>query len=186
MSSAALLTVDLAMQIDQDRLKNENTNLVAAFREKSRKHQQTQELYDRLKRKEMTAATQSAAYQSVDEVLGSAAGRHGQDHPSGMSQYPNMGRAQGQSQQYQYQGDLNGPAQDYGHGRNNSNGSNGNGKDGVMLPPPRRPAGFGAPGLGSCQSSHSVFLHLRWSNPNTQSSPRIDYPLPAPHPPWPS
>jgi hypothetical protein len=173
------------MQIDQDRLKNENTNLVAAFREKSRKHQQTQELYDRLKRKEMTAATQSAAYQSVDEVLGSVAGRHGQDHPSGMSQYPNMGRAQGQSQQYQYQGDLNGPAQDYGHRRNNSNGSNGNGKDGVMLPPPRRPAGFGAPGLGSCQSSYSVFLHLRWSNPNTRSSPRIDHVFPAPLPPWP-
>jgi E3 ubiquitin-protein ligase CCNP1IP1 len=58
------------MQIEQDRLKQENTSLVAAFREKNRKQQQTQELYDRLKRKEMTAATQSAAFESVDEVLG--------------------------------------------------------------------------------------------------------------------
>jgi len=145
------------MQVDQDRLKSENTNLVAAFREKSRKHQQTQELYDRLKRKEMTAATQSAAYQSVDDVLGSVGGRHGQDQLFGVSQYPNMGRAQGQGQQYQYQGDLNAAAQDYGHGQSNSNGSNGNGKDGAMPPPPRRPAGFRAPGLGSCQSSNCAF-----------------------------
>lgn len=172
------------MQVDQDRLKNENTNLVAAFREKSRKHQQTQELYDRLKRKEMTAATQSAAYQSVDDVLGSVGGRHGQDQPSGMSQYPNMGRAPGQSQQYQYQGDLNGAAQDYGHGRNNSNGSNGNGKDGAMPPPPRRPAGFGAPGLGPCQPSPSVLPRLHSLNTNIDCSPRNDHPLTAPHPPW--
>lgn len=64
-----------AMHIDQEKLKMENANLVQAFREKSRKHQQTQELYDRLKRKEMTAATQSAAFESVDEVLQSATSR---------------------------------------------------------------------------------------------------------------
>ena len=149
------------MQVDQDRLKNENTNLVAAFREKSRKHQQTQELYDRLKRKEMTAATQSAAYQSVDEVLGSVANRHGQEHASGMPQYPNIGRAQGYGQQFQYHGDVGVTEQHYGHDRNNSNGSNGNGKDGMMPPPPppRRPAGFGAPVFGSCLSPP---LHLTW------------------------
>lgn len=64
------------MQMEQDRLKTENHNLVSAFREKSRKHQQTQELYDRLKRKEMTAATQSAAFESVDDVLGNVSSRH--------------------------------------------------------------------------------------------------------------
>lgn len=64
-----------AMHIDQENLKMENANLVQAFRDKSRKHQQTQELYDRLKRKEMTAATQSAAFESVDEVLQSATSR---------------------------------------------------------------------------------------------------------------
>lgn len=69
------------MQVDQDTLKAENAKLAVAFRDKSRKHQQTQELYDRLKRKEMTAATQSAAFDSVDEVLQSVSNRqpsHGQ------------------------------------------------------------------------------------------------------------
>ena len=65
------------MQLDQDRLKTENSGLVAAFREKHRKHQQTQELYDRLKRKEMTAATQSAAIESVDEALGNVISKPG-------------------------------------------------------------------------------------------------------------
>ncbi|KAL8830451.1 MAG: hypothetical protein Q9170_005734 [Blastenia crenularia] len=66
------------LQIDREKLQSENNSLVSAFREKSRKHQQTQELYDRLKRKEMTAATQSAAFESVDEVLGNINGRAGQ------------------------------------------------------------------------------------------------------------
>ena len=65
------------MQIDQDKLRAENKNLVTAFREKSRKNQQTQELYDRLKRKEMRAATQSAAFETVDEVLGNVPSRQG-------------------------------------------------------------------------------------------------------------
>ena len=61
--------------MEQENLKTENTKLAIAFREKSRKHQQTQELYDRLKRKEMTAATQSAAFDSVDEALQSVSNR---------------------------------------------------------------------------------------------------------------
>lgn len=138
------------MQVDQDRLRNENTNLVAAFREKSRKHQQTQELYDRLKRKEMTAATQSAAYQSVDEVLGSVGNRVGSEHPVGMSQYPNTGRAPGQGQPFLYHDNGDNAEQGYNRGHSNSNGSNENGKGGMMPPPPRRPQGFGAPGLGAC------------------------------------
>lgn len=73
--------------MDQDKLRTENTNLVAAFREKSRKHQQTQELYDRLKRKEMTNATQTAAYNSVDEVLGSVSNPQGQNQPNTSHQY---------------------------------------------------------------------------------------------------
>lgn len=58
--------------MEQNQLKVENVNLANAYREKNKKHQHTQDLYDRLKRKEMTAATQSAAYNSVNEVLGSA------------------------------------------------------------------------------------------------------------------
>ena len=63
--------------MEQDNLKTENTKLAIAFRDKSRKHQQTQELYDRLKRKEMTATTQSAAFDSVDEALQSVSNRQG-------------------------------------------------------------------------------------------------------------
>ncbi|MCJ1292257.1 hypothetical protein MMC34_003807 [Xylographa carneopallida] len=63
------------LHMEQENLKTENTKLAIAFREKSRKHQQTQELYDRLKRKEMTAATQSAAFDSVDEALQSVSNR---------------------------------------------------------------------------------------------------------------
>lgn len=65
------------MDLEQESLKVENANLANTLREKSRKHQQTQDLYDRLKRKEMTAATQSAAYESVDEALNYASRRSG-------------------------------------------------------------------------------------------------------------
>ncbi|MCJ1351219.1 MAG: hypothetical protein MMC33_001202 [Icmadophila ericetorum] len=73
-----------AMQIEQDQLKAENINLANIYREKNKKHQHTQELYDRLKRKEMTAVTQSAAYDSANEVLESATRRqsHGRTDPS--------------------------------------------------------------------------------------------------------
>ncbi|MCJ1468026.1 hypothetical protein MMC07_006652 [Pseudocyphellaria aurata] len=121
------------MQIDQDKLKTDNTNLVVAFREKSRKHQQTQELYDRLKRKEMTAATQSAAIDSVDEVLGSISGRSCQDpnQPSLSRQYQASSRPPGHSHSPV---EVHGQQQVYGHGRSGSNGSQG-GK-GLMPPPP--------------------------------------------------
>lgn len=66
---ALLMLMSADMQADHERLQSENSRLVTAFREKSRKHQQTQELYDRLKRREMTAVTQSAASQSVDNIL---------------------------------------------------------------------------------------------------------------------
>ena len=52
------------MKVDQEKLKADNSTLANALREKTRKHQRTQELYDRLKRKDMTAATQHAAYDS--------------------------------------------------------------------------------------------------------------------------
>lgn len=131
------------MQIDQDKLKTENTNLVAVFREKSRKHQQTQELYDRLKRKEMTAATQSAALNSVDEVLGSISSRSCQDpnQPNVSQQYLSVSRPPGQ-QDFSHspvdvhgqQQDVHGQQQVYSHGRSGSNGSQGN--RGLMPPPP--------------------------------------------------
>ncbi|KAI4280726.1 MAG: hypothetical protein L6R38_004229 [Xanthoria sp. 2 TBL-2021] len=125
-----------SLQLDQEKLQAENTNLVQAFREKSRKHQQTQELYDRLKRKEMTAATQSAAFESVDDVLGNVSSRAGHVRAPQQSL---LSKQQGQHETSQYPYD---PSQGFGHQRDGSNGSGGSG--GMMPPPPlRRPGAFG-------------------------------------------
>ena len=139
------------MQVDQDRLKTENANLVTAFREKSRKHQQTQELYDRLKRKEMTAATQSAAYESVDEVLGASI-RQGQDFTGSVPQFRN----QFQHEFPHVSDGLSGGDHIYNSHRDDV--ENGNRKGGMMPPPPpppRRPAGYANPGFTSGKLSHS-------------------------------
>jgi hypothetical protein len=83
------------MQVDQDKLKADNATLAGALREKARKHQQIQELYDRLKRKEMTAATQSAAFDSVDDVLQAAAQASGErGNGQAYGQYSNTHDAQ--------------------------------------------------------------------------------------------
>lgn len=135
------------MQIDQDRLKAENKNLVTAFREKSRKHQQTQELYDRLKRKEMTAATQSAAFESVDEVLGNVPGRQGfasSQHNSGAP------RAHAQQGFQSPRGNRDGIEQFHVRRKSGSNENQGNG---AMMPPPlSRPGGNGSDTFGSGMS----------------------------------
>lgn len=140
------------MQVEQDRLKSENTNLIMAFREKSRKAQQTQELYDRLKRKEMTAATQSAAYETVDEVLGSVP-RHDRDFAGNLAHFPNIGRPQGQQDftQFTQMAGAN-DGLDHGFGRQRDENDGGHRKDGIMMPPPppRRQAGYGNSGIVSC------------------------------------
>ncbi|KAI4254621.1 MAG: hypothetical protein L6R42_007121, partial [Xanthoria sp. 1 TBL-2021] len=96
----------------------------------------TQELYDRLKRKEMTAATQSAAFESVDDVLGNVGSRAGHLRAPQQSL---LSKQQGQHETPQYSYD---PSQGFGHQRD---GSNGNGGSGGMMPPPplRRPGAFG-------------------------------------------
>ena len=112
------------MQMNEDKLKAENAKLGNAFREKSRKHQQTQELYDRLKRKEMTAATQSAAFDSVDEVLQSASSNQGSN---------------GLAQSLQYHGEHSPPKQfSAGHGSGDHHESyhrDGNDASRRMMPP---------------------------------------------------
>lgn len=127
------------MQVDQDRLKVENTNLVAAYRDKSRKNQQTQELYDRLKRKEMTAATQSAAFDSVDEVLGSVSSRQGHGPSATSHVYQPNPKPQGQRDFVRFPVDHNGVEQLHSHQRSGSTGSRGS--EGRM-PPPVRPSGI--------------------------------------------
>ncbi|KAL8705219.1 MAG: hypothetical protein Q9201_001676 [Fulgogasparrea decipioides] len=124
-----------------------NQKISTAFREKSRKHQQTQELYDRLKRKEMTAATQSAAFESVDEVLNHVAGRTGQGRSQQHSFIP---RPHGQRDLSQYHYDS---GQDLGHRREGSNGSGGS--SGMMPPPLRRPTAFGSHLFGMSGSCHT-------------------------------
>lgn len=138
----ALAKPVLVMQVDQDKLKAENSNLVAAFREKNRKHQQTQELYDRLKRKEMTAQTQSAAYESVDEVLGSVSRRRNHDLLAPIEPYQSIPRPQGQRVAPHFPVDHNGVEQLHTHQRSGSNGSRDSG--GRMPPPFRHPAGYGS------------------------------------------
>ena len=131
------------MQIDQDRLKAENKNLVTAYREKSRKHQQTQELYDRLKRKDMAAATQSAAFESVDEVLGNVPGRQGfasSHHNSGAP------RIHAQQDFQSPRGDRAGVEQQHVRRKSDSNENRGHG---TMMPPPlSRPGGTGSNAFG--------------------------------------
>ena len=57
------------MQVDQDSLRHKNEELIQAFREKSRKHLQTQELYDKLKRRAMLGQVQNAASDAVDHTI---------------------------------------------------------------------------------------------------------------------
>lgn len=129
-----VLIASPATQIDQEKLKTENTGLVAAFREKSRKHQQTQELYDRLKRKEMTSATQTAAYNSVDEVLGSISQHQEQKHPSISRQYQiRPGPEESQAVFPEIPADYQEEAQPHSHSTVGSNNSHG---DSRMMPPP--------------------------------------------------
>ena len=118
------------MQLDQDNLKQENTQLATVLREKTRKHQQTQELYDRLKRREMTAATQSAAFESADEVVGNVSSQqrfnNSQHHPTGP-------RSQAQRDLQALQVDHNGVEKVHTHQRSGSGNNHGNG--GIMAPP---------------------------------------------------
>jgi E3 ubiquitin-protein ligase CCNP1IP1 len=57
------------MHVDQDNLRRKNEELAQAFRDKSRKHSQTQELYDKLKRRVMLGQVQNAASDAVDHTI---------------------------------------------------------------------------------------------------------------------
>lgn len=57
------------MNIDHDSLRRKNEELAQAYKEKNRKLLQTQELYDKLKRKAMLGHIQDAASDAVDTTL---------------------------------------------------------------------------------------------------------------------
>jgi E3 ubiquitin-protein ligase CCNP1IP1 len=61
------------MLVDQDNLRRKNEELAQAFRDKSRKHSQTQELYDKLKRRVMLGQVQNAASDAVDHTIHASA-----------------------------------------------------------------------------------------------------------------
>ncbi len=77
------------MLVDQDNLRRKNEELAQAFRDKSRKHSQTQELYDKLKRRVMLGQVQNAASDAVDHTIhASASSNHLMDPKSGFDQRP--------------------------------------------------------------------------------------------------
>jgi len=63
------LTYDVDMEADQDSLRRKVEELNFALREKNRKYLQTQELYDKLKRRAMLGQVQDAASDEVDNAI---------------------------------------------------------------------------------------------------------------------
>lgn len=57
------------MTLDQESLRRKNEEIIQAYREKSRKQLQTQELYDKLKRRSMLGQVQNAASEAVDHTI---------------------------------------------------------------------------------------------------------------------
>ncbi|PBP21865.1 hypothetical protein BUE80_DR007313 [Diplocarpon rosae] len=57
------------LQINDGNLRRKNEEVMQALREKNRKHMQTQELYDKLKRRAMLGQVQDAASDAVDHTI---------------------------------------------------------------------------------------------------------------------
>jgi E3 ubiquitin-protein ligase CCNP1IP1 len=72
------------MTIAQESLQRKNGELLQAYREKSRKYNQTQELYDKLKRRVMLGQVQDAASDAVDNIEASAANSRFIDQPGNL------------------------------------------------------------------------------------------------------
>lgn len=100
------------MSVDHDNLRRKNEELVQAFREKNRKLLQTQELYDKLKRRDMLGQVQNAASAAVEHTIQASvnAGRYvdrgeniGQSHnqKEQRMQPPRFTAVQNSSMQYQ-------------------------------------------------------------------------------------
>jgi E3 ubiquitin-protein ligase CCNP1IP1 len=63
------LTENIAMSADQDALRRKNEELGQSLRDKNRKLLQTQELYDKMKRRGMLDQVQNAASNAVDDTI---------------------------------------------------------------------------------------------------------------------
>lgn len=77
------------MSLDQEALRRKNEELSMAYKEKNRKLLQTQELYDKLKRKAMLGHIQDAALDAVDNTLhgGQVGGSHSIDRTEDQGNY---------------------------------------------------------------------------------------------------
>ena len=64
-----MLTLFADMQVDHDGLRRKNEELAQALRERSRKHLQTQELYDKLKRRVALGQVQDAASEAIEHNI---------------------------------------------------------------------------------------------------------------------
>lgn len=75
------------MNIDHDSLRRKYEELAQAYKEKNRKLLQTQELYDKLKRKAMLGHIQDAASDAVDTTLQGASSNAGQQAERGVYEH---------------------------------------------------------------------------------------------------
>ena len=151
------------MALDNERLQSEQQKLKEALNDKDKLHQKAQDLHDRLKRKEMTAATQSAALDSVHHVFGSMANR--QDSNQATLPLPYQSNARPHTAQPGFSPlrmDYGGQQQLHNHHHRVRNvGSNISNSAGQMVPPqPIRGAGFSnrdfESGQPSLASSHQL------------------------------
>lgn len=126
--------------LDNDRLQTENQGLAAHLKDRTKKHQEVRDLYDRLKQKQMTTATQfaarNAAYESIEEAENATLNETPQSH-SGMNRVS-----------------LNHHDREFGTHFHRQGGNNEQGREG-MMPPPRFASGAGLQGrVREILSSH--------------------------------
>ena len=161
------------MQIDQDKLKTDNATLAHSLREKARKHLQVQELYDKLKRRDMTAATQSAAYDSVDEVLQAVA-------------HEGSGRGHDGANAYGQFAGKHYPPNDRPLRFHFRQGSNSSGNSRRMMPPPTMHRPDQATHRPAYRSSEhmTVKLHLYYTDLDYRCRTNSDSAASTPHSAW--
>jgi E3 ubiquitin-protein ligase CCNP1IP1 len=112
----------LAMQLENENLSRKNNEIFVAYREKNKKLLQTQELYDRVKRRAELGQIQIAASDAVDSTLEAAA----------QSNHALGGESLGGHMQYEPQGNDghrgSHPSQRLGFGSGNSSLNKGIGR----------------------------------------------------------
>ncbi|KAI9723940.1 MAG: hypothetical protein M1812_000658 [Candelaria pacifica] len=125
-----------SLQLEQNDLQKKNHELVEAFREKSRKHIQTQELYDKLKRRTLLSQVQNAASEAVDQTI----------HSSGDRFSDRAGKDSGR-QYPQFFNDR--PTFDPNQTRDSDGSGGSGGRRGPMAPPLHGWTKYAAPGFSS-------------------------------------